>query len=133
MVERMYKKGLVLGIIVLFIGVGVQPAFAVETGSSVNTVQLEEDCECEIVDEYNPDKLIQLLNEVKVYVNNILLNFGHIPYVKEKCEEILDTIESFTGWEDTPILCAILYGIGFSVFAIGVYFRIKFDETGMEI
>jgi hypothetical protein len=30
MVERMFKKGLVVGIIVLFIGVGVQPAFAVD-------------------------------------------------------------------------------------------------------
>ena len=39
MVERGYKKGLVLGIIVLFIGVGVQPAFAVNL--SKNTVESE--------------------------------------------------------------------------------------------
>jgi hypothetical protein len=30
MIERMYKKGLVVGIIVLFVGVGVQSAFAVD-------------------------------------------------------------------------------------------------------
>jgi hypothetical protein len=34
MVERMYKKGLVVGIIILFIGVGIQPALAVESKSS---------------------------------------------------------------------------------------------------
>jgi len=30
MVNRMYKRGLVVGIIILFVGVGIQPAFAVD-------------------------------------------------------------------------------------------------------
>ncbi len=34
--NKIWKKGLVVGIIVLFIGVGVQPAFAVESKSSVD-------------------------------------------------------------------------------------------------
>ena len=41
------KKLLVVGIIVLFIGVGVQPAFAIETESSVDNIEKKEDCDCQ--------------------------------------------------------------------------------------
>jgi len=44
MVKRLYKKGLVVGIIILFVGVGFQPVFANESKSSdLNEKQRVED------------------------------------------------------------------------------------------
>jgi hypothetical protein len=88
---------------------GVQPAFAVETGSSVNTIEKKEDCECEIVDNSNQDNVIQLLNEVKVFVNNVLLKFGHMPYVKEKCQDLLDVLNLFNPFYGPLLICTILF------------------------
>ena len=44
--DRLFRKGLVIGIIVLFVGVGFQPAFAVESKLSTDNIEKEEDCDC---------------------------------------------------------------------------------------
>ena len=63
MVERLYKKGLVVGIIILFIAVGVQPAFALkdktnsisscidsENEDSANTPdEIYENTDCDVI------------------------------------------------------------------------------------
>jgi hypothetical protein len=45
MERNMFKKALVVGIIFLFIGVGVQPVFAVETKQSIINQPSVEDCD----------------------------------------------------------------------------------------
>jgi hypothetical protein len=45
----MLSKSLVLGVICLFICVGVQPVFAVESNVSVDNTEDVEDCDCETV------------------------------------------------------------------------------------
>ena len=56
MERNMFKKGLVVGIIFLFIGVGVQPAFAKNTIKTTISETLE-DCECQTVSNHNFDRL----------------------------------------------------------------------------
>lgn len=50
---NMLKKILAVGIIILFIGVGIQPAFAVDTKTSIVNQQNEEDCGCQVVNRNN--------------------------------------------------------------------------------
>ena len=47
------RKGLVVGIIILFIGVGIQSGIAVETKSPIVNNHSEEDCGCEDVNRSN--------------------------------------------------------------------------------
>ena len=49
----MLKKILSIVIIILFIGIGIQPAFAVDTNTSVVNQQSEEVCECQVVNRSN--------------------------------------------------------------------------------
>jgi len=51
-----------------------------------------------------------LLVRLEVYINIILLRFGYIPEVAEKCHEILDVINSNRQW-DFPIICDIVESI----------------------
>ena len=69
MVKRIYMKGLVVGIIILFIGIGVQPAFAVEPKLSTNNIQFGEDI------------------EPKDYLFETIIDIANNPEVKELFEE----------------------------------------------
>ena len=105
----MMKKGLVCAIVVLFIGVGVYPAVAVnpikttnilqerkiETITITDTSDSEEDCNCHIIDKYNTLRAKILLFKFKVISNIILLSrLGEIQEIKEDCLEILDDFNS---------------------------------------
>ena len=52
-----------------------------------------------------------LLARLEVYINIILLRFGHIPEVAEKCHEILDVINSNRLLNYPIIICGILFVI----------------------
>ena len=84
----MKKEILIFGIICLFIGVGIQPAFAVEISNNSPSENIE-DCNC---------KPINDLPIIGSIINFILLKKGNIPEVSEKSKELLD--KSNTGdWE----------------------------------
>ena len=53
-------------------------------------------------------RIERLLNRLERRVDFILLRYGHIPEVEEKCEEVLDTINS-DGWREN--LCDTLFNI----------------------
>jgi hypothetical protein len=80
--------------------------------SVVGVSDVEDDCGCEDVNRYDLFRVKLLLVRLKVYINIILLRFGFIPEVAEKCEEILDVIKSDETWH--PI-CDILEDYMFSV------------------
>ena len=88
------RKLLVFGIILLFLGVGFQPALANEI--STNTVSdVDEDCiECQPVSRVDLLKVRLLLIRLEVFTNVILSRFGNIPRVSEKNEEIYDKIST---------------------------------------
>ncbi len=106
------KKCIVIGIILLFIGVGFQPVFAEE--SLPITLKREEDCfKCQVSDEYNLLKVKLLMYKVRVIVNIVLLSkLGKIPEIKENCQEILDVINSENSLGESPI-CNVLFPLVF--------------------
>ena len=65
----------------------------------------EQDCNCNPISDSQVARFERLLNRVENRINFILLKYGHIPEVKEKCEEILSVINS---WEPFDIICGIL-------------------------
>jgi hypothetical protein len=99
-------KGLSIGFIVLFIGIGIQPVFAEE---SITSTLDNEDCiECQVSDGYILLKVRLLLFKVK-HVTNIISSSSlrDTPEVKKDCQEILDIIDSSIS-VDYPIICDIL-------------------------
>jgi hypothetical protein len=86
------KKIIIIGVIVLFIGVGIKPALAVEPEVSNDNIENEEDCDCQEVSNSDFLKIKELLNELKDFTISVMMRFGHMPEVKEKCEELLDGI-----------------------------------------
>ena len=81
------KKALVICIILLFLGVGFQPALANEVSD------VDEDClECQPVNRIDLLKVKLLLIRVEAITNVILSKYGHIPEVAEKCKVASDKI-----------------------------------------
>ena len=78
----------------------------IEDDNTITETYDNEDCECQVVNRYDLFRVKLLLVRLKVFTNILLLRFGHIPEIKEKCEEILDLINS-----DFPIICAILESV----------------------
>jgi len=75
MKERIFSKGLVVGVILLFIGISVQPALAINTISSDN----EEDCSiCLKVGKLQDVRLKRLLDRFETLNTNGWF-FGKIP------------------------------------------------------
>jgi hypothetical protein len=110
--KELVGKILVLGIICLFIGVGVQPALAIEPKLSAdNKTESVEDCDCKEEDRPNLFLVKLWLNKVEVLTNILLLRFGYIPEVKENCELVLEGISSIDITRDFEVLCEILYTI----------------------
>ena len=102
-----YKKGLVVAITILFIGVGIQPVFA--SNVSINeSSNIEKNClECKPVNRLDLLTVKLLLIRVEAITNIILSKYRHIPEITEKYEEVLDIID-YSRVLDYPIICGIL-------------------------
>jgi hypothetical protein len=108
MKKGLIRKGLVFSIIVLFIGVGIQPAFATE---SITTIADSEDCkDCQVSEEYSLLKVNLMLTRLGVIVNFVSYRFGDIAKVKENCQKIIDVINLFS-LTDNETICNIIYTI----------------------
>ena len=81
-----------------------------------------EDCDCQEIDSKNLVRVKLLLSRLKVSANILLLRYGHMPEVKEKCQELLNGINSFNPLSGPPVICAI---------AIGIYLEISSIFTSM--
>ena len=103
MKKNLLDKTLTLGLIVLFIGAGIYPAFAVEINSTMISNQSEKDCGCEAKNDYKPVIAERLITKLKIYINRILLKINGIPEIEEEFKDILDTFNS-----DRPICDFIL-------------------------
>ena len=75
------KKGLVIGVIVLFFGMGFQPVFAVENRVTAYIKEMVEDCDCQEVDSQNLFRVKLLMNNLKFFTNILIKRFGHIPEI----------------------------------------------------
>jgi len=108
--QRNHKREiLAIVIVALFIGVGIHPAFALDTNQSmVNKTSEEECCNCKEIDNRHLVRLKKQLNRLEVYTNLFLVLSKHNPELKEKIEELLGEIKTLKEeLADIPI-CVIL-------------------------
>ena len=96
----MKKEILIFGIICLFIGVGIQPAFANENISINRTSSKNiEDCNCQDADDYRLERLFNridsLLDRVEIFINLIPILSKDNPQVLEDFEELSEKITTF--------------------------------------
>jgi hypothetical protein len=80
-------KSLVVGVVVLFIGVGIQPAFAITPDS-------EENCNCKKLNDSELVKVERLLNKVEVYCKSLLVLSKYNPETKDEIEELSEKIST---------------------------------------
>ena len=123
MTKEMFSKILAIGVILLFIGVGIQPAFAVELKLSTDKTEKAEDCECQEVNRADPFMVLLWLDKLEVFTNIILSKFGHIPEVEEDCYDMFNIINSYDPLSNGEVVCAII--IGFYSVISSIYNSIK--------
>ena len=75
---------------------------------------------CNVISSRNLVRFERLLARFEVYHNTILLKYRNIPEVQEKCQELLDIINSNRKL-DNSIICAILESIFYKVKDLGLY------------
>lgn len=75
--------------------------------SVVGVSEVEEDCGCQDVNSSDLFRVKLLMNRLKVVTKILLLRFGHIPEVRDKCQEILEIINPDNPL-DVPFICDIL-------------------------
>jgi hypothetical protein len=128
MVERLFKKGLVVGIIVLFIGVGVQPALAVDTKQSIDDNKDEECRECNEVCDADLIKLKSLLNRIEQRTKLLLVLSKNNPEIKNNYDKLDDMISKLNTLGLREI-CIWLFNIFYDIyiFTIPYYEELAWD------
>jgi hypothetical protein len=95
------KNALVVGVILLFIGVAVQPSMA--------TVPPEK-----IIVEPDVESLVA---QIRIVINEILQDYGHIPIVRSLSNKILGILDSF----GTLLYCIFLWILLIPLFIIVLF------------
>ena len=127
--NNFFKKTLVFGIIILFIGVSIQPVFAVDNKSSTDNTENENDCGCEVVSDAQYIRFEKLLNRLEIQIKKLSLSFKENPRFIEKYEKLsnkiltLDELNLELKSNSPIIICEFLDKIatliGIRVFACG--------------
>ena len=95
MQKSLFRKGLVLGIIALFIGVGIQPVFAVETKTSIMNKGSVEDCtNCQVDSNLYRVRLEKLLDRLESYIKILGILYKDNPEIVSVCNKNLELINS---------------------------------------
>ncbi len=94
--KNLYCKILAIGIIVLCIGVGIQPVFAVDTKQSIVKKESVEDCGCEEIDSRHLVRFERQLNRWEVYSKVLLVLSKYNPELREIREELTIEISKLT-------------------------------------
>jgi hypothetical protein len=83
------KKIIVISIICLFIGVGVQPALAIEPKVSYNNIENEEDCDCQTaVSEVDLNRIEKSIDSIEGYTKILSLYSKQYPEYEGISEEL---------------------------------------------
>ena len=93
MEKSIIKRGLVFGIILIFVGIIIQPAFAIDI-SNIRPSKNNKDCNCQSADNFDFVSVENLLNRAEMLLNkvDIITNFISIlsknnPEIIEICQE----------------------------------------------
>jgi len=106
MQKSIIRKGLVSLVIILFIGIGINPAFAIDI-SKVRPSENIEDCNCQVDDNYDIVKIKSLLNRAERLVNRVEALTKLIPVLSKdnpefmvEYKELLNDIDLFVEIHD---------------------------------
>ena len=98
-------KILVIGVVVLFIGVGIQPALAVNH----NVTESKDDCDlCPKVSNQNIGLIKSLINRLEIYEKQLSVLSRFNPEFEEKYQEVSKGISTIQGLNIGDDLCTIL-------------------------
>ena len=90
--NNILKNSIVISVILLFLGVGFQPALADEISTTVVS-DVDEDClDCQPVNRVELLRVKLLLTRLEVFTNILMSKFGHIPGIADECEEVSEGI-----------------------------------------
>ncbi len=118
MKNKLLSKILAIGIIILFIGVGIHPAFAVDTKQSIRFNQSEKCRECSEISDADLVKVESLLNRVGVYSKLLLVLSRYNPELREISEDLSYLISTFKKSDLKDIICDWLFNIINSLYTI---------------
>jgi hypothetical protein len=123
--QRVLYKFLIVGVIVIFIGVGVQPAVAVDVKNYIS----KNEKECDICPKVSKSHIVlvdSLLNRMEKYDTQLSELSKYYPEFEEKYKKLSDIISTLpdvenedlksTDWE-FPIICGILSVILETIFS----------------
>lgn len=129
--SAMLYKTLVVGVIVLFIGTGVQPAIATVEPTTIES----DDCSlCPKVSNQQIDKLKNSIDRIKQIKNELSLIAKYYPEIEEKCKDLSDKITNimkikdkyiFSNFWPFPLLtafCTVALSLWIAYFNILDYF-----------
>ena len=125
------KKILVVGLIIILISVGVQPAFAERNNSTIVNNKSKEDCGCETVNSIHLDKLDRigiLLDRLEGYTKFLMLLSRSNPVIYGECLELSDGVNTISDYyedlitvassNDYTFICGILENFFNSIYAL---------------
>ena len=92
----MKKEILITGIICLFVGVGIQPAFANENISINRPSENIEDCNCQVADNYNLVRLERLFNRIESLLDRVEILTKLIPILSIDNPEVIKGCEELS-------------------------------------
>ena len=118
MKQRTICKTLAVAVILLFIGVSVNPAIAVKSDSTDS----DDDCDlCPKVSNQQIYKLKSIESEFKIQNNKISLLYEQNPETSKNnysIKSIYTNLNTITDWETTPYKCLFLIIIFFAAFGL---------------
>ena len=101
------RKCLAVVIIVMFIGVGIQPVLSVET-KIINDNEENKDCvQCQTSNRYDSLNLKLKLTRIKAMSNIISATLEHVPKIHEFIDEAYKLLDS----EEDPVMCDIFQSL----------------------
>ncbi len=126
MQKNLLSKTFVIGVIVLFMGVGVSSAISIDIKPRVSNNESVEDCNCKEIDSRHLVVLERQLNRLEVYSKGLLVLSKYNSKLKEECEELSNEItilkEELTDDPPFPLLCEKLENIILNMDKIWVSF-----------
>ena len=142
MQKSIIRKVLVAGIIVLFLGIGVQTAFAIEISNVKPSSENIEDCNCQVIDNYKLEKYKNQIDKLETYSKLLLTLSKNYPKVEVEYQKLLNDIDLFKGIYDNlenyksvnnrPI-CDFLTNIYWDIYDIAIKYSALLADMDFSI
>jgi len=128
---RMLNKGLAIAVIILFVGVGIQPAYAINSDAS----EIDDDCNlCLKVNKQFVFKIKSLICKIEVNRNKLSKLSKYNPDIEEKFTKISSRFsflkqfsENYVLYWNFPFICSYLFVVQLSLILFQFLFLFNKD------